>query len=263
LKHVSHLQARPPLLDTYCKANPAATDWEAFKKDCRGGDRELLDALTARQRNLCAFCEIELLDYERHVEHWRPKRLATPMANLTFDVVNLAASCENLTKAHWYKDMASRSGNPHPGPNLSCGPAKGGDDPQAQTPRPYDVEELPVTPSIFSVGRDGTLSVNTAAAAAAALALDRLEATIDFLKLNCTRLKNARKAIMETLDAQFDAMTTTQQLDPTIALSQIAAEQVRLGQDGSLPSFITTLRSYCGIFSEVQLASIPDWAVRP
>lgn len=261
MKHVSHLETRPPLLDTYCTDNPAATDWEAFKRGCRGGDKELLDALTARQRNLCAFCEIELLQYERHVEHWRPKRLATPLANLAFDVVNLAASCENLTKAHWFKDMASRSGNPHPGPNLSCGPAKGGDDPQAKTPRPYDVEELPVSPSVFSVSRDGTLSVNATAAASAALASDRLTATIDFLKLNCQRLKNAREAVIMTLDAQFDALTTTQQLDPAAALSQIAAQQVRLGPNGSLPEFITTLRSYFGKFAEDELASIPDWAV--
>lgn len=263
MKQVRHLSARPPLLEGYCVANPAATDWEAFKRDCPGGYRELLDALTKRQRNLCSFCEIELLEYDRHVEHWRPKRLATPQANLAFDIANLSASCENLTKAHWFRAMESRSGNPHPQPNQSCGPAKGGHDPHAQAPQPYDVEELPVTPSVFSVGRDGKLSVDYSAANAAVLEPDRLQATIEFLNLNCTRLKNARAAVFEELDKQFDDLTTTQLLAPAVALSQIAEQQIRLNPAGALPEFLTTLRSYFGDLAEVRLAAVPDWVARP
>lgn len=262
MKHVSSLAAQPALLAQYCLDNPAVVRWETFRNECRAGYEELIGALSDKQRNLCAFCEIELLPMDRHVEHWRPKSLSTIANNLTFVVSNLTASCENRSKAHWFADLQERGGNPAPGPNESCGPFKGKDDPLGLVPRPYEPSAMPVDPPVFKVLRDGKLEVDENAANTAGLQGDKLYATLELLNLNCTRLKNARRAVIEALNHEFEELTNSGVSD-TDALIRLAEQQLRLDPNGALPRFLTTLRSYFGQLAEDRLATIPNWAATP
>jgi len=263
LKQVGQLAGRPLRVEAYCVANPDETRWEVFKNDCREGYRDLVQELTAKQRGLCAFCEADLHPNDRQVEHWRPKRLATADRNLTFDITNLTASCENVTKAHWFVDEPRRGGNPHPGPNASCGPAKGNEDPHDLTPQPYSPAELPAGPRLFNVQSDGKLVVDVNAAATAIFDPDRLQVTVDLMNLNCTRLVQARRDVIEALDKQFVDLVAGGGVSDYEALQQIAQAQLVLDVHGALPAFLTTLRSYVGDIAESTLGAIPHWSATP
>jgi hypothetical protein len=161
-------------------------------------------------------------------------------------------------------DLA-RTGNPPPGPNLSCGAKKGDNDPNALINGvvPYRPSDLPESPAMFSVDDDGALrpisNCDTFGINAA-----RLWATIDFLGLNCQRLKNARRAISENLDATLMEYIDT--APGTNDDERIDAALVRLVVETAppytenLPPFITTIRSYFGdAFSDI-LFPIPGWS---
>ncbi len=121
---------------------------------------------------------------------------------------------------------------------------------------------MPVDPPVFKVLRDGKLEVDENAANTAGLQGDRLYATLELLNLNCTRLKNARRAVIEALNHEFEELTNSGVSD-TDALIRLAEQQLRLDPNGALPRFLTTLRSYFGQLAEDRLATIPNWAATP
>jgi len=249
------------------EADPAS--WRQFRNENRAAYDELCADLDRRQRGLCAFCEIDLLTSvgtnAREIEHWRPKSLDTPPdVRWTFGIDNLQLGC--LGGSYRYPTVdQDRTGDPAPGPNRSCGAIKGGRDP-AQSINgfmPYRPEDLPEYPAMFTVSDDGTLRP-VADCGTFGLDVDRLQTTIDFLGLNCTRLKQARRAIMQSLNAALldyvdnsGGATVDDRFD---AAFEELARDTAPDIEGQLPRFVTTIRSFFGREFESLLFPSSGWS---
>jgi hypothetical protein len=99
----------------------------------------------------------------------------------------------------------------------------------------------------------------------------RLWATIDFLGLNCTRLKLARKKIRDSLDA---ALTEYLEIEIEAGAEadsdkQFSSALLKLAQDTApdraenLPQFITTIRAFFGYAFDNVLFPAAGWATGP
>lgn len=269
MKFCDTLPADPPGLATFRADNPTAVDWAIFRSNHSLAYKELANALEARQRGQCAFCETRLFTDiptpARQVEHWHPKSNGGyPAPHITFGVDNLHASCLGGSKPHLsppFGPLGLAAGE-----HLSCGQKKGEKNPAALplAERPYRPTELPLSPPAFSVEIDGSLGVNPDAVAAG-LSATRLVATIAFLGLDCERLRIARASIRAYLDDQLANYEAEEvDLDPLNsmrnALARLASH-LSVQPSIPLPPFITVLRDFFGPANEGLLLPDPDWAV--
>lgn len=184
--------AEPEPLRRYREENPAGT-WEQFCAAESGKDRglaQLREVLASAQRGLCAYCEINVHNASpNQVEHFVPRSLGGEQ----LAVPNLLLCCNGANAP--YMD---RPGMPAYGAHFSsdpeaghtCGQAKGQLHPDGQI---LDPRSLPKRPVLFSVSRDGVLSVNQVACAQARIAPALAESTVSRLRLNDKRLTFARK----------------------------------------------------------------------
>jgi uncharacterized protein (TIGR02646 family) len=116
MKRSLPLEESPALLTRYLQESPPTgngpRDWDAFKRDARDAYKDLVDRLVARQRGLCAFCEIHLLAPrsadDREVEHWHPKQDSDVHKDWTFDIANLHASCTGGSRVHYMPENSTR-----------------------------------------------------------------------------------------------------------------------------------------------------------
>jgi uncharacterized protein (TIGR02646 family) len=250
-------------------ANPHAADWAVFRNNHQAAYKELADTLELRQRGLCAFCETRLITNiptpARQIEHWRPKSNGgDPIHAVTFDVANMHASCLGGTKPH----LAPPFGPLGLGAcdHLSCGQKKDEQDPDAVAlaERPYRPNELPLSPPAFIMDMDGTLRAN-ADAVAAGLSVVRLQTTINFLGLNCERLKVAREQVRIYLDGQLaDYEAEETDPDPMNAMRNALlslAQDLRVSPGARLPDYVSVLRDFFGPANETTFLPDPDWAV--
>ncbi len=268
MKYCAVLAGDPPGLAQFRANNPTETNWATFKDGGQHRYNELADALDARQRGICAFCESRLVTDiptpARQIEHWIPKsNSGHPSHAVTFGVANLHASCLGGSKPHLAPPFGTQGLS---GDNLSCGQKKGEVDPNgiALAIQPYRPTALPLSPPIFSIALDGTLGVN-AAAVAAGLSSDRIDATINYFGLNCERLRVSRAKVRAYLDDKLaDYAAEETDPDPMVA---IRAAMRRLASDLSLhpgasaPAFITVLRDFFGPAFHSDLLPDPNWAV--
>ncbi|MGU3661829.1 hypothetical protein [Methylobacterium fujisawaense] len=275
MKHSSPLPAQPPLLATYVTtASPPS--WHDFRQQERAAYDELCIELNIRQRGLCAFCELNFVTTAqtpaREVEHWRPKSLDVPPSVVyTFGIDNLQLGCLGGSQRHPVADV-DRTGDPPPGPNRSCGAWKGNANPDDGVSGilPYRPQEIPESPAMFSVDTDGLLRP-IPNCAEFNLNSDRLWATIDFLGLNCTRLKLARKKIRDSLDAALTEYLEIEIESGAEADSdkQFSSALLKLVQDTApdraenLPQFITTIRAFFGHAFDNVLFPAAGWATGP
>lgn len=142
--------------------------------------KEHLDAirreLYSMQGNFCAYCECELSESNRHIEHFR-RRLN--FKELTFDWSNLFLSCKFES-----------------GKDRSCGTHKDNDNKTAK----YDPNTL-INPcdddpdEFFEFKIMGELETRGGLTAEQN---ERAKETIRVFNLNCTRLKNMRKRTIST-----------------------------------------------------------------
>lgn len=271
MKHSSPLPAHPPLLAQYVASADAPT-WRQFRDEQRAAYQELCVELHHRQRGLCAFCEIGLITSvetdAREVEHWRPKSFDVPPSiRWTFGIDNLQLGCLGGSKRYPADDV-DLTGNPEPGPNRSCGAQKGNENPALGIAGvvPYRPEDIPESPAMFSVSDDGSLRP---ADDCAAHGLDpvRMWITIDYLGLNCTRLKNARRTILLALDQALldyvDAAVGASDDERFDAAYRDLARDTAPPTTGTLPRFVTTLRSFFGGGLDNVLFPEPGWSVAP
>jgi uncharacterized protein (TIGR02646 family) len=269
MKYCATLAADPPGLADFRAENPHEANWATFRNEYQTAYKELADALEYSQRGLCAFCETSLitniLTPARQIEHWRPKfNGGDPTHGLTFDVANLHASCLGGSKTHLappYGPLGLGAGD-----HLSCGQKKGEQDPDAipLPGRPYRPTELPVSPPAFSVDIDGTIRPNNTVVAAG-LSFARLQVTIDFLGLDCGRLKVARERVRLYLDEQL-ASYEAEETDPD-PINAMQNALARLATDlcvtpgTRLPDFVSVLRDFFGPVHEAAFLPDPGWAV--
>lgn len=239
--------------------------WNNLRNDHRDVYDDLSAQLIGRQKGLCAFCEIDLKTESgivaREIEHWRPKR-TNP--NLTFDVGNLRAACRGGSDRHPASEQY-RCGDPQPGPNQSCGSFKGDKDPDLISieKRPYTPDNFPFSHSVFGVDDDG-LIYPLQRHADDNLDNKRLQATIDFLNLNSTRLKRKRAEIKAMINSEIESLlpNDSTESDFESAMDSLAAQYSDLFTE-ELPIFVTTIRSYFGDVLEKILLSRISWDVGP
>ena len=228
MKRIRTLVGPTPGLSSYLEdaATPDYDDFRAYREGA--AYRELIADLIDLQRGLCAYCEIDLHELDRQVEHVAP-RSSHPQAAL--QASNMVACCKGGS-ASLLKDE-ERFLKPTRR-NLSCGQAKAGrDDPQFLDPR-----QLPALPSLLAVRNDGRIEADGDACQSEDEAA-KVEKTIEILGLNVERLRLARerrwKDLLEVWAPHFRSDE---------AMAQGARAALLPGQDGRLIRFFTTRRSF-------------------
>lgn len=168
MKPIRGLAAPTPGLEEFVRLFPDEREWEAFRSHDSGKSyKELLKTLIALQHGLCCYCEIELKELDRQVEHFHPKSNRESGVNHTTDYTNLMATCCGGNCCNVWGSGNSNVDKRDPArwcdptkDNLSCGQAKDNYDPTtpgADIIDPRDPRSLPRSPAILRVTLDGSV----------------------------------------------------------------------------------------------------------
>lgn len=245
MKRIRKLDGPTKGLADYLACNENMANWEEFRSHRAGRSRrELVEALVICQHGLCGYCEREIPEGDRQVEHVIPRSDPRNGTLLALDVSNLIACCRG-------GDLSNEDPERFLPPlreNLSCGQAKGNNsDPDFVDPR-----QLPASPSVMRVNDSGRIEADFEACVEAGIPIDRVNKTIEILGLNVERLRLARenfwKKLSENWEDHFD--------DPEVMAR--AAKTELLPRNGHLSKFFTTSRSYFFPICEGILARTPD-----
>ena len=255
MKRIRKLSAPTPDLDTYliCEGNKAS--WQGFRNHKAGTSyRKLVEALRELQHGLCGYCEINLRDWDRQIEHVIPRSDPGRGAAHALDVKNLIICCRGGELRDLYGPSAQNDNErflPPLARNRSCGQAKGDNtDPDFVDPR-----MLPALPSLTRVLPNGKIEVNTDACIAVGIAATKIKRTIEILGLNVERLRLAREKRWNALNENWES-----HFEDSEVMVAAARGELLPNRDGSLPKFFTTNRSYFCPFSEGILAECPqEW----
>ena len=180
------------------------------------------------QYGLCGYCEIDLRDGDREVEHVAPKSRYPARA---LDAGNTIACCRGGVS-----DDPGVQGDEERSfwPGASCGYAKGGE----FSPEFVDPRDLPATPSLTRVRRDGRIEADEDACRTAGRDADSVNDTIRLLGLNVERLRRARRTYWLTLNERM------QEYGEDVHARERWARRRLLPQDGELFKFFTISRSF-------------------
>lgn len=239
----------PGLVDYLRCAGEQAT-YDGFRSH-QAGDayRKLVSALECIQHGLCGYCEIDITEQDRQVEHVIPQSDPERGQGRVLDPENMIVCCKGGTLktpdvARWQKPSKN---------NRSCGEAKG----NRVDPRCIDPRDLPALPPLMQVNYEtGQISADAEACKDASIDVGRVEETIRILGLNVDRLKIARQKHFLALKDNWDQYAANPQI------MQEAARMELLPEEGShcLKKFFSTTRSYFGPVAEEILAETPqEW----
>lgn len=207
MKKVKQLNIAPAGLQHFLERHPEERDWNVFKNyqdykndNNQNADKELINALIERQHGLCAYCEIDLIETDSQVEHFHPKSDTSDSSiNWTFKITNLFAACKGGTAKNLFGENTRfpvrKRFRKSTKKNRSCGEYKGNQIPGVD----IDIlkpSELPATPPLFSISRNGAIRVNDNNCRIAEIDPVKVENTIRELNLNCDRLNDARMEIL-------------------------------------------------------------------
>ena len=214
-------------------------NWEEFRSHDAGASlRELRGTLARNQHSLCAYCEIEIKEPRRQIEHVIPRSGDAAGEQRALDIANMVACCMGGTVP-----VASPQGQERDDyfrtpvrDNMSCGQAKGNRRDEAF----LEPRELPEYPSLVRVRDNGLLEVDHGACQAAGVRPDRVGRTIEILNLNAERLQLARQKWRSDL---VEAAQRAGEADRMIAWIRAVLTPDR---DGGLSRFFTTSRCYFG-----------------
>lgn len=225
--------------------------WEEFRAHNAGASlRELRNALAQNQHGVCAYCEIELRESRRQIEHVVPRSDETAGTQRALDVTNMVACCMGGTVP------AARAGESDGGDhyrepvpdNMSCGQAKENRNGDAFA----DPRELRAVPSLMSVLDSGLIEVDVDACQAEGVAPDRVTRTIDILNLNAERLQLARAKWWN------DLIDESQHVQDAEAMGAWIQVVLTPDEDGRLLRFFTTSRCFFGPVAERILDEQPQ-----
>ena len=200
MKVIRQLNSPTPGLAEYLSQEPAQPTFPRFLSHDGGtAYRELRDALVEAQHGLCGYCEVNLLENDRQIEHFVPQSAGDEGQKKAVDHSNMIACC-------WGGDQVNLFGpdtiNPDPeryirptGDSRSCGAAKG----NTTDPWLIDPRTLPPSPSPFKVQIDGSMVSDSSACADLGIPVPQVERTIQILGLNVRRLKANRAIKWENL----------------------------------------------------------------
>ena len=238
-----------PGLAKYQNQAGLKASWQGYRKHPAGLQRylELVKNLTDLQHGLCGYCEIDLRERDRQVEHVIPVSDPNRGAAHALDAGNMIACCRGGAS-----DDPSVQQDPErfAPPEESCGHAKRDN----VAPEFVDPRTLPDLPSLTRVRPDGRIEVDTSACQSTGWSVDDVEKTIRILGLNVQRLRRARRDYWSNLSGMMPKYRGDSNAMRNWARSRL------LPQNGSLHKFFTTHRSYFGVLGERVLAEEPrDW----
>lgn len=249
MKRIRKFAGPLPGIGDYRERAGEDANWRGYRRD-PARYRNLANALANLQHGLCGYCEVDLRDDDRQVEHVVPRSHPREGAKRALDAANLIACCRGGEAS----DAGAQDDDgrlPPVSRSRSCGQAKGGDtDPDFIDPR-----ALPALPSLMRVRTDGRIEVDAQACAACGVAEGRVSRTIEILGLNVERLQRARQRYRDRLDKDWSAHFS----DPA-AMERWARLHLLPGRNGELRRFFTTSRSYFAELGESILSGYPrEW----
>ena len=236
----------PGLTDYLAQAGDEDKNYDNFR-DHEGGAsyRELIEGLVNLQHGICGYCEIDINERDRQVEHVIPQSDPHQGAARALDSSNMIACCKGGTLMTFDDtrrlDPVKR--------NRSCGEAKG----NRLDIDFIDPRTVPGLPSLTRVNFDGRIEADAGSCESCGIPVNRMEKTIEILGLNTERLRRARKnrwdALSDNWGSEFDA--------PEL-MEAAAKGELLPDPDNRLPRFFTTSRSYFGVHAEKVLSEPPQ-----
>ena len=252
MKRIRRLQGPIPGLAEYRKQAGPAASWRGYRSRPAGSARyrKIVGKLADLQHGLCGYCEIDLREGDRQVEHVIPVSDPNRGADYELDAGNMIACCRGGASDDPNVRQDPERFSPSEPSEESCGHAKGANvDPAFVDPR-----TLPDLPSLTRVRPSGQVEANTSACEAAGWSANDVDKTIQILGLNVQRLQRARRDYWNTLSGMMPKYH-----GDANAMRDWARTRL-LPKRGSLPKFFTANRSYFGELGESVLAEAPrDW----
>lgn len=246
MKRIRRRNEPIPDLAAYLANAGADASWSGYRGHRAGVDRyrRLIDELERLQHGLCGYCEIDLQEGDREVEHVAPRSRAP---TLELEAGNVIACCRGGSSDR--PEVRRHEARFSP-PGASCGHAKG----SSADPDFIDPRELPDLPSVTRVRPSGRLEADKAACAQLKRPAEAVEKTIAILGLNVERLRRARRRHLHNLEKETKALGS----DP--AAIDAWAREYLLPRGGRLEKYFTTSRSFFGALAERILQEAPrDW----
>ena len=252
MKKIRELTTSTSGLAEYLNSVEAKANWEEFRSHNSGtSQRELRDALTQNQHGLCAYCEINLTETDRQIEHVIPRSDPQHGTAGELNVANMIACCKGGTSSIFAPSERSSDEDRYRDPvkdNRSCGQAKGNQNDENF----IDPRLLPARPSLMKILSDGSITVNEEACESEGIPAARVRRTIEILNLNAERLQLARTKYWN------DLVERSGQFDDPDKMNAWIRFLLTPNENGRLVPFFTTPRSYFDPLSESILAQQPQ-----
>ena len=219
--------------------------WERFRSHEAGAAyRDLRAALSDLQHGICGYCEARLLE-PHQVEHVVPQIDEADGRERELDQTNMMACCLGGTSILGGPDQYL----PPEGENTSCGQAKG----RAVDGGFVDPRTLPALPALVRVRDSGEIEADPRACAETEIPAENVGHTIGMLGLDVRRLQVARRRRWSDLNKMF-----VDGLDDPDLVTEVARQELYPGENGHLPAFFTTARSFFGPVAETVLGEHPQ-----
>lgn len=256
MKRIRELCDPTPGLAAYLRECPdGEASWEGFR-DHRNqsgisAHHELVDALARLQHGLCGYCEIDLKELDRQVEHVIPRSDPAQGSSEALNAGNMIACCLGGSAKNLFGPDAAGDDDRYLPPakrHLSCGQKKG------EASIPVDPRTLPALPSVTTVNNEGKIKADARACTLRGFDAGMVARTIEVLGLNVERLRRAREKHWNALDRKWQ-----EHIDDPDVMEAAARSELLLGGASPLPPFFTTIRSWFGDYGERVLNQGRRW----
>ena len=167
--------------------------WEGFRNHSASTSyRQLVESIATLQRGLCGYCEINLTESDRQIEHVIPRSDHRRGISEALQPGNMIACCLGGAATSLHGPDTAGDAERYRQPvqcNLSCGQAKG----EKSDAAFVDPRTLPALPSVTKVYPTGVIEADIHACVRRGVDAGRVNRTIEILGLNVARLRLARQ----------------------------------------------------------------------
>jgi uncharacterized protein (TIGR02646 family) len=247
--------AEPQVLTDYQKRfikQALPRTWDQFRSNRKSDS--VCEQLAVDQKGVCAYCEIDITERDRSVEHVIPKHTSTKGNNYHLSWPNLLIVCKGGLEATatGAGEVPSYRQSLPPNVQPSCGAAKREKVPDGRLLNPLD---LPSFPRLFRVNTlHGDIAPDPDECANANINVADADFTIGLLGLNCERLKANRLAVI--LQLEEDLQNLELQHQDLLANERVLARDYLGKGQPTWPAFFTTYRSFLGASADDHLRQI-------
>ena len=250
MKPIRRLSNPTPGLAAYVEECPdGEATWEGFRNHAASASyRELVESLTTLQRGLCGYCEVDVNETDRQVEHVVPRSVPNLGASEELNHGNLIACCLGGAAKNLHGPNAAGDEMRFLAPaksNVSCGQAKG----ETIDAAFVDPRSLLPLPAIVKVYPDGRMDADQNACERCGVRAESVSRTIEILGLNVARLRGARREHWNALSQSWiNDVEDPEALEE--AMESAARSELLADENGHLHRFFTTSRSYFAPYGE-------------